>query len=162
VLIGGVVHDQVGDDAHAALVRLVDQRHEVPDVAVLGQHGHEVGDVIAAVAQRGLVDGQQPDAVDAQPLQVVQPGDQPAQVAGAVPIRILETPDQHLVEHRALVPLRIARLVSGERVGYRLVMLGHWGISWLYGSVLAGICDCYVWGVTVKIWAGRVAGSRRT
>ena len=111
VLVAGVVHDQVGDDPDAPLVRLVDQRDEIADVAVLGQHGHEVGDVVAAVAQRRGVDRQQPDAVDAQPLQVVQPGDQPAQVAGAVAGRILETADEHLVEHRALVPLRVPWLV---------------------------------------------------
>ena len=130
VLVRRVVHDQVGDDPDAALVRLVDQRDEVPDVPVLGQHGHEVGDVVAAVAQRGLVDGQQPQAVDAEPLQVVQLRDQAAQVAGAVAVGILETPDEHLVEHRALVPLRVARLVRVERVGYRLVVLCHCRISW--------------------------------
>jgi hypothetical protein len=37
VLVAGVVHDQVGDDPDAALVRLLDQLDEVGDVAVLGQ-----------------------------------------------------------------------------------------------------------------------------
>ena len=49
-----------------------------PMLPYSGRIAHEVGDVVAAVAQRGGVDRQQPDAVDAQPLQVVQPGDQPA------------------------------------------------------------------------------------
>ena len=84
MLVAGVVHDQVGDDPDAPLVRLVDERDEIADVPVLAEHGHEVGDVVAAVAKRRGVNGQQPDAVDAEPLQVVQPGRQPAQVAGAV------------------------------------------------------------------------------
>ncbi len=52
VLLAGVVHDQVGDDPDAPLVRFVDEYDEVADVPVLAQHLHEVGDVVAAVAQR--------------------------------------------------------------------------------------------------------------
>ncbi len=123
VLVGGVVHHQVGDHPDAPLVCLVDQRHEVADVPVIGQHGHVVGDVVAAVAQRRGVDRQQPDAVDAQPLQVVEPVDQPAQVAVAVVGGILEAAHEHLVEHRALVPFRVPRRAERR---YRLVMLCHW------------------------------------
>ncbi len=45
-----VVHDQVGDHAHAALVRLVDELLEVVDRPVVGVDPEEVGDVVAAVA----------------------------------------------------------------------------------------------------------------
>ena len=131
MLVRRVVHDEVGDDPDAALVRLVDEGDEVADVPVVGQHRHEVGDVVAAVAQRRGVDRQQPDAVDAEPLQVVQPGRQPAQVTGAVAGRVREAADEHLVEHRALVPLRVEGLVHVERVGYRLVVFGHGKISWV-------------------------------
>ena len=72
VLVAGVVHDEVGDDAHAALVRRVDELDEVTEVAELRQDLQEVADVVAAVAQRRLVDRQQPDAVDAEPVQVVE------------------------------------------------------------------------------------------
>jgi hypothetical protein len=85
-----VVHDQVGDDAHPALVRLVHELHEVAEVAELRQHLHEVADVVAAVAQRRLVDRQQPDAVDAEPLQVVELAVRPADVAGAVAVAVGE------------------------------------------------------------------------
>ena len=54
VLVAGVVHDEVDDDAHAALVGGVDELHEVGEVAELGQDGGVVGDVVAAVPQRGL------------------------------------------------------------------------------------------------------------
>ena len=70
----GVVHDQVGDDPDAPLVGLLDQLDGVGQVAVLGQDGPEVADVVAAVAQRRLVERQQPQAVDAQPLEVVELG----------------------------------------------------------------------------------------
>ncbi len=111
VRVGGVVHHQVGDDPDAALVRRVEQRDEVLDRAELRQHLVEVADVVAAVAQRRVVERRQPQAVDAEPLQVVQLLDQPAQVALPVAVRVVERPDQHLVEDGALEP----GLVVGQR-----------------------------------------------
>jgi hypothetical protein len=116
-------------------------------IPVLGQHGHEVGDVVAAVAQRRGVDRQQPDAVDAEPFQVIQPGDQAAQIAGAVAGGVLETADEHLVEHRAPVPLRVSRCLDVERVSYRLVVFGHCEISWVWLERMRS----YGFGVTVKM-----------
>ncbi len=52
VLIAGVVHDEVDDHAHAALVGGVRELDEVGQVAELGQDGGVVGDVVSAVAQR--------------------------------------------------------------------------------------------------------------
>ncbi|MGX1219798.1 hypothetical protein RKD42_001057 [Streptomyces ambofaciens] len=52
VLVAGVVHDEVDDHAHAALVGRVDELDEVGQVAELGQDGGVVRDVVAAVAQR--------------------------------------------------------------------------------------------------------------
>ena len=103
-----VVHDEVGDHAHAALVRLLDELAEVVDRPVVGMDREEVGDVVAAVAQRRLVHRQQPDAVDAEPLQVVELVDQPAEVAGAVVVAVEEAADVDLVEDRALEPERVA------------------------------------------------------
>jgi hypothetical protein len=50
-----VVHDQVGDHTHPALVGLVDDVPEVVDRPVVGVDVEEVGDVVAAVAQRARV-----------------------------------------------------------------------------------------------------------
>ncbi len=50
VLVAGVVHDEVGDDPHAALVGLFDQFDEVAEVTELGQDREVVGDVVPAVA----------------------------------------------------------------------------------------------------------------
>ena len=52
VLVTRVVHDEVDDHADAALVRRVEELVEVLDGADLGEHVGEVGDVVAAVAQR--------------------------------------------------------------------------------------------------------------
>ena len=110
---GGVVHDEVGDDADAALVRLLDEALEVVDRAVVGVDREEVGDVVAAVAERRLVHRQQPDAVDAEPLEVVELLDQPAEVAGAVVVPVEEPADVDLVEDRGLEPERVRARTSG-------------------------------------------------
>jgi hypothetical protein len=133
VRVAGVVHDQVGDDPDPAVVRLVDELHEVAEVAELRQDLEEVGDVVAAVAQRRLVDRQQPQAVDAEPLQVVHLVGQAADVAGAVAAGVVEAADEHLVEDRALVP---GGVVALERHGQT--------------------------SRTVKMCAGSVNGSSRT
>ncbi len=122
VLVAGVVHDEVDDHAHAALVRGVDELHEVGEVAEVGEHGGVVGDVVAAVAQRRPEEGRQPQAVDAQPLQVVQFGGQPLQVTDAVAVAVLEGADEHLVEDGAFEPLRVpvpgGCVLEGVRDGF--------------------------------------------
>ncbi len=102
-----MVHDEISDHADPALVRLLDELLEVVDRSVVGMDREEVGDVVAAVLQRRLVHRQQPDAVDAKPLEVVELVDQTAEVAGAVVVAVEEPTDVDLVEDRPLEPLRI-------------------------------------------------------
>jgi len=107
-----VVHDEVGDDAHAALVRGVDQLDEVAEVAELREDLQEVADVVATVAKWRLVDRQQPDAVDAKPVQVVELLGQAADVTGPVAVGVVEAANQDFVEDGALVPERVTRLLD--------------------------------------------------
>ncbi len=102
-----VVHDEVGDHAQAALVRLLDEELEVVDRPVVRVDRIEVGDVVAAVAKRARVEGQQPDAVDADLLQVVELVGEPDEVAGAVVVPVEEPAQVDLVEDRGLEPDRI-------------------------------------------------------
>ena len=53
-------------------------------------------------------------------------------------------------------------LVHVERVRYGLVMFCHGKISWVLLVRALRQAESYELGVTVKMWAGRVAGSRRT
>jgi len=102
-----VVHDEVGDDADAALVCVLDEDAEVVDGPVVGMDRVEVGDVVAAVAQRRGVHRQQPDAVDPEPLQVVELLGQPAEVAASVVVAVEEAAHVDLVEDGALEPQRV-------------------------------------------------------
>jgi hypothetical protein len=65
-----VVHDEVGDHAHPALVRRLDEARtrRRPELGMT----EEVGDVVAAVAERRGIERQEPDAVDPEPLEVVE------------------------------------------------------------------------------------------
>src|SRR4029077_8970922 len=66
-----------------------------------------VRDVIAVVAQRRGIEGQEPDGVDSQVLQVRQLFDQAAEIASAVGVAVEERPDVELVDDRVLVPERV-------------------------------------------------------
>ena len=106
VLVGGVVHDEVDDHPDAARVRRVEEVVEVLDGADLGEDVGVVGDVVAAVAQGRGEERRDPQAVDAEPLEVVELLDQALEVADAVAVAVLEGADQHLVEDGGLEPVR--------------------------------------------------------
>ena len=118
-----VVHDEIRNHADTALVRLLDELAEVLDRAVVGMDREEVGDVVAAVPQRRGVHRQQPDAIDAEPLEVVELRDQPAEVAGAVVVAVEEAPDVDLVEDGALEPERVA---LEPLLGHQRTILSTW------------------------------------
>ncbi len=142
VLIRGVVHHQVGDHPDAPLVRLVQQHHEILNGAELGQHRAIVGDVVTAVAQRGGVERRQPQAVDAQPLQIVQLLRQAGQVAGAVAIRVVKSPYEYLIKNGMFVPIRVSRRGFGvfEVLGLRFdqVAVGPHCLTGVWDSFQVG------------------------
>ena len=107
VRVGGVVHDQVGDDPDPAGVRGRHQLAELRHGAELREHGVVVADVVPAVAQRRGVERRQPEAVDAEPLDVVELVDEAGEVARAGARRVGEGPDEDLVEDGLLVPVGV-------------------------------------------------------
>jgi hypothetical protein len=125
-----VVHHQVGDHADAALVCLLDELADVLDDAVVRVDGEVVRDVVAAVAQRRLIERQQPDAVHAEPLQVVELLGQSAEIAGAVAVAVEEAPDVDLIEDGGLEP------------------------EWLRLEPVPGVAHA----TTLRMWACRVHG----
>ena len=102
VLVGGVVHHQVEQHPDAPLPRLQHEFREVTEGAEPRMDAVVVGDVVAVVPQRRRVDRVQPDAGDAEPGQVVQPADQPAEVSAAVPVHRRRTHPP--VASRGLLP----------------------------------------------------------
>ena len=104
MLVRRVVHDEVRDHPEPAAVRLGDEGLEVRHLAVERGDLVEVGDVVAVVPERGRKERKEPQAVDAQILDVVQAGGEAREVADAVVVRVLERLDVHLVEDGVLVP----------------------------------------------------------
>ena len=104
VLVAGVVHDHVRHHPDAAPVSFLDEHHRVGQIPVLGQDGEEIGDVVTAITQGRLVEGQQPQTIDAQPFQVVELFDEAPQIPGAVPRAVLEAAHHDLVEDGPLEP----------------------------------------------------------
>ncbi len=115
VLVARVVHHQIGDDADAAPVSVVEELDEVVEEPEVGVHGEEVTDVVPAVAHGRGVERQQPQAVDAEPLQIVELGPQPREVADAVVVGVEEAAGEHFVEHTPPVP--VGPSLGGERGG---------------------------------------------
>jgi len=88
ILLSGMVQHQVKDDANAATMRAVQELPEVVERAVFRGHIGVIGDVIAAIElRRGIMRGQ-PDRIDPQISEIVEPLDHPAQIADAVAVAI--------------------------------------------------------------------------
>ncbi len=73
MLIAGVIDDQLDHHLHVALVRRIEEALEVAQRAVGGIHIDIVCNVVAVIAQRRREEGQQPDAGDAEVLQIIEP-----------------------------------------------------------------------------------------
>ena len=84
MLVGRVVDDELGDDADVAPVRLGDEPIEVRERAVARMDVLVVRDVVAVVFERRRIEGQQPQRVDAEVLEIVELARQPWKVADAV------------------------------------------------------------------------------
>ena len=89
MLVRGVVDHQVHHDPDAPLMGLGQQGVKVLHGAEPGVDGPVVGDVVAVVIHGGIHDGAQPQHIDPQVLQIVQPGADAVQVPDAVPVRKL-------------------------------------------------------------------------
>ena len=67
MLVRGVVEDEIRDHAQAEFVRAVEERLEILQRAVVGMNLVEIGDVVAIVLQRRGIEGEEPDAIHAEP-----------------------------------------------------------------------------------------------
>ena len=116
VLVGGVVHHEVGDHADAAVARGADHLHEVAVGPQPRVDAVEVDDVVAVVAvARRRIERHEPQAADAEPRQVVDPLGQPGQVAAAVAVGVEEGLDVEAVDDRVLPPQVAGRLDSSSQ-----------------------------------------------
>jgi hypothetical protein len=99
-----VVGHQVDDHLQAARVHVGQQRVEVAQRAEARIDVAVVGDVVAEVGHRRRIERAQPDRIDAEPHQVVEPPADAGQVADAVAVAVLERAGIDLVDHTVPPP----------------------------------------------------------
>ena len=104
VLDRRVAEDQVEQDAEAAFVGCRDELFEVGQRAELRVDGGVVGHVVPEVGERRRVDGGEPEGVDAEPREVVEPLRDTAEIPDAVTVRVLKRPWIDLIDDRLLPP----------------------------------------------------------
>ena len=91
VLVARMVDHEIRDHTDAPPVRLVEQPRDVLDSATFGRHGPVVRDVVAAVSKRRRIERQQPQAVHAEPVQIVEFLDDARDVADAVTVGVVRS-----------------------------------------------------------------------
>ena len=107
MLVGGMVDDQFGDDAQAALLRLDDEALEVLHCTEVGMHRAVIGDVVTVIATGRRIKRHQPQRRDAQFLQIIELLGEADEIADSVLVAVRERLDVKLVDDRVLVPQRI-------------------------------------------------------
>ena len=140
VLVGGVVEHQLGDDPQAPTVGLLQEALERLEVAVARVDVAVVGDVVAVVAQRRRVEGQDPEGGDAELLEVVELGGEAVEVADAVAVGVAEGTHVQLVDDGVLVPVGAIRVVV-DHVAFR----GSGSVGGAHASPSSGTSSAGSW-----------------
>ena len=107
MLVGRVVRHEVEHQLHAAAMDLGDQLVEIGERAEDRVDVGVIGNVVAEVGHRRRIDRRQPDGIDAEPLQVVEPRKNSRQVANAVAVRVLERARIDLIDDSLLPPFML-------------------------------------------------------
>jgi hypothetical protein len=107
MLVGCVVDDELGQDADIQGMRCIDEPLEIVQCAVDRIDRRVVCNVVAVVSKRRRIERQQPQARDAEVVQVRKLLCEPGEIAYAVRIAVVESADVHLVDDCVFVPERI-------------------------------------------------------
>jgi hypothetical protein len=102
-----VIDDELDHHLDVALVGGVEKLLEVGEGAVGRVDVSVVGDVVAVVAQGRGHEGQDPEAGDAEVLEVVEAGDESLEVADAVVVGVGEGADVEFIDDGVFVPERV-------------------------------------------------------
>jgi hypothetical protein len=102
-----VAQHLVDDDLEAKGVGALDQGVEILERAEDAVDVHVIGNVVAHVVLRALEDRRQPDSVDAEACDVVEPPHDAWQITDTVAVGVLKGARIDLIDHSAAPPLRI-------------------------------------------------------
>ena len=104
MLIRAVIGHKVENHLQPAGVCLTEKSIEVAEGAEKWMDIGIVRDVVTEVLHRRWIDRRDPHSVDAEPTQVIEPGNNPRKVANAVAIAVHKGTRVHLIDHAALPP----------------------------------------------------------
>src|SRR5918999_1301529 len=107
MLRAGVIGDEIEQDPYPAPARVGDQSIEVLHRAQIGMDALVIGDVVTPIGVRRWHRRVQPEAVDAQPLEVVELLGDTAEIAHPVTVGVLEGPRVDLIEDALPPPARV-------------------------------------------------------
>ncbi len=153
VPVARVVRDHVDDHPDAGGVQCLDHPVEVVERAELRVDVAVVVDVVAAVGQRGRVEGAEPDGLDTERRQVRHALGDAGQVADAVAVRVREGARVDLVDAGLAPPGLVGRGRAGADCGVEHV--GHLGSSFGRGRCVAHLMAPWVTPAITHRWVTR-------
>src|SRR5262249_26531328 len=104
VPVGAVVRHIVEDDLDAAAMGGGHERVEIRQAAEDRIDGGEVRDVIAEIGHGRGIYGREPEGVDAEPGEIIEPPEDAREIADPVAIAVLKGARIDLIDDRALPP----------------------------------------------------------
>ncbi len=135
MLVGGMVEHQIHDNVDVTLVRFTQQAVKVLQITKLRVDGVIIRNVIAKVHVGGGGNGGEPDAVDAELLQVIEVLDDAGQVADAVRVGVLKGTRVDLVDNAILSTIIFSRsLLLPPQVCVEMIRVG-----WLFLIICAAL-----------------------
>ena len=104
ILVARMINDQIHDKLHPALVKALQNGPKRFHAAVFRCNVHVIRNIIAAVRAGRRIERREPDAVNAELLQIVELLQYPPQIADPVAVSVAEAPGPDLIKNHVLKP----------------------------------------------------------
>ena len=104
MLVARMINDQIHDKLHPALVKTLQNGPKRFHAAVFRCNVHVIRNIIAAVRAGRRIERREPDAVNAELLQIVELLQYPPQIADPVAVSVAEAPGPDLIKNHVLKP----------------------------------------------------------
>ena len=104
VLVARMIDNQIHNELHAALVKPLQNGPERLHAAIFRRNVRVIRNIIAAVRTGRRIERREPDAVDAELLQIIQLFQYPPQIADPVAVAVAEAPGPDLIKNLVLIP----------------------------------------------------------
>ena len=107
MLVRRVIDDEFANHADAAGVRRGDEIFEFGKRSVIRAHLVISGDVVAVVLSGRRIEGEKPDSIHPEAVDIIELGVKAGEIADAVVVGVEKRFDVQLIDDRILVPERI-------------------------------------------------------